>query len=53
MVKHEKNQSVKTEKPQKKKISKNKKDNSKSNFLMTTYQMIENEKDNGIVKWGP
>lgn len=36
----------------KKKISKKKKEPSKSNFLMTTYQMIQNEKDGGVIKWG-
>lgn len=52
MVKSQKNKSVKGDPQPKKKISKKKKENSKSNFLLTTYQMIENESENGVVKWG-
>jgi len=30
-----------------------KKSSSKSNFLLQTYKMIENESDGGLIKWGP
>ena len=52
MTKGEKEAKPEKKVEKKKKIVKKKKESSKSNFLMTTYQMIQNEKEGGIIKWG-
>lgn len=52
MAKGEKTQKPEQNVEKKKKIGKKKKEASKSNFLMTTYQMIQNEQNGGIIKWG-